>query len=72
MLKYILKICEKIGLLVKCLWNAILWTTDKCTLPYGFYNFIRSWVLIDTVKKKNHCVALLDNSRIWVSTSFAA
>lgn len=57
MLKVILKICEKIGLLVKCLWNAILWTTDKCTLPYGFYNFIRSWVLFDTVKKTTalHC-----------------
>lgn len=55
MLKYILKICEKIGFLVKCFWNVILWIMDKCILFYGFYNFIWSWVLFDIVKKNLLC-----------------
>lgn len=69
MLKYILKICEKIGFLVKCFWNVILWIMDKCILFYGFYNFIWSWVLFDIVKKI-YCVVLLDNLWIWVLIFF--
>lgn len=69
MLKYILKICEKIGFLIKCFWNVILWIMDKCILFYGFYNFIWSWVLFDIVKKI-YCVVLLDNLWIWVLIFF--
>lgn len=54
-IKYILKMCE-VRLLVKCLWNAILWTRLYRTLWFLQFHSKCS-LFFDTVIKKMRCIA---------------